>query len=277
MISLRKQVNTLLLAATFLVAMPFCTAQPNTSSVQTSIQPAAGYTKPQVIDLVNQIAAESPYMPPKLSNLLEQMNQNSTGPSFEETLQKIVATLLAIKITPEQRAQLNQIQSALIKNLQTYKVSGTSLAADWNGGFFVDTQDPRFTVTYKDARGNTKTRTYQADISLVGLNVELALRLNLIFFVGTDFNFHESNKVIELGKGMQVNPGLTLSLFSNFFLPLKLENIDYPMLALSLFDLTYVPFTNTSGGLFIASIVFGYPFLRDYISLVTGGTLTPVA
>src|SRR5205085_3803602 len=93
--------------------------------------------------------------------------------------------------------------------------------SDWNGAFLVDSQDPCFTVTYKDSKGNAKKRTYQADINLIGLNVELALRFNMIFFVGTDFNLALTNEVIELGTGIQISPFAVLSLFSDFFSPIK--------------------------------------------------------
>ena len=306
-----------LLAATFYIATSLA------AQTSSATQPANSYTKQQVLDIVNQIAADSPYMPKKLSSLLEEINE-SKPEELEGKLEKAITTLLAIKIKPEQRAQLEQIQAMLVKKLQNFKVSGASFAADFNGGFIVDTQDPRFTVTYKDAAGNTKTRTYQADISLVGLNIELALRLNLIFFVGTDFNFHESNKVIELGKGIQVSPFSVLSPFFDFlspvspFLPILdiamaervahepdlkdldgakigriimaftghknfannlvlqggLPLIDVLMYLLSHLNLTYIPFNNTPGGMIIVGAVVGYDNIN--LSMVTGGTLTPV-
>lgn len=241
------------------------------------------YTKQDIIRIVNQVSAEVA-VPPHFMPRLQEMTQAGKEVS-DDLLAKTVAMFLELGLSPEQKGQLQEINDALVNRLKSYKVSGFSFAFDPNGAFFVDTQNPQFTVTYKDAHGNVKTRTYLADISLLGLNLELAFRFNLIFFTNTDANFYDTDKQIQLGTGFQftlrpfVDNRVTIQWLEQMF-PGGIA-YDWPSYGriiaanLSQISITYAPFVNAPGGMFILGYSYGASWA--YASIINGGTLTPVA
>ncbi len=207
----------------------------------------------QALSLVEKIANNAEVPSASLLKHIEAARKAESDLSAEKLVQLVNATMkICIKtITNDEQKALNKIKTQLVRELQNFKVTGYSFCVDPNGAFFLDNQDPRFTVTYKDNDGNVKTRTYQADINLIGLSVELSIRCRWMFFTGTDFNFYDSNKVIELDTGIECR-----------FFPAPL------------FIISYIPFKNMNGALVTISIPIGIPFA--VISYVTGGTLTPV-
>jgi len=99
--------------------------------------------------------------------------------------------------------QINKkITESVAKKLSEYKITGFATTFDPNFAFFFDCQDPEFDVIYKNNKGDIKTRKYKAEINSIGLKFELAVKLDLIFFVDTDLNFYNSNEKIELSMGI---------------------------------------------------------------------------
>lgn len=243
------------------------------------------YSKKDLVDYLKEIAKQHPKLPKKIEKLLKEIKSSDDDDLNEEVFEKVFEKLISFNAAPEQAETMQAILNALVKKGQKFTVSGSSFCVDPNGGFILDTQDPKFTVTYKDAKGNVKKRMYKADIQLVGLNVELAFRFNWIFFTDENFNYHDSNKVITLGKGIQINPCKLYYLATHRLFdiwPRRLISNSAILTLLSLFDFTYIPFENAQGGMVIATLDLGFPNiiniapLGNIISLVKGGTLTPV-
>lgn len=182
--------------------------------------------------------------------------KQSAGSSFTE--QELITALDVLikgfdnKLTPETIAMLDDAKDALIRRLRNFNVTGFAVAFDPNGAFFWDTQDPEFDMIFKNAAGEVKHRRIQADIESIGLKVEFALNINIIFFIGTDLNYFDTVNKVNLGTGVEftiaVGPGITI---------------------------TYAPFRNASGALFMTTLGFGLKF--PSLSVVTGGNLSPVA
>jgi len=127
----------------------------------------------------------------------------------EEELMAILENIgikFSLRLKPEELTKISTAQSLIVSALKQYKITGSAFCIDTNGAFLINTLDPRFNVQYTNADGQTKTRTFQASINLLGLNLEIALRLNFIFFVGTDIDFYESSQPIQLGMGVEINP-----------------------------------------------------------------------
>lgn len=138
-----------------------------------------------------------------------------------------------------------------IEELKQYKPTGISFCVDPNVGLIWDNLDPAFTITYKNAAGQTKIRRYQASIDTIGLKLDFSIHLNLVFFTDSANDYYESNKVLQLGTGIQF--GFT-----------KVWGL----------GVIYAPFKNAPGGLLILSSCFGIG--GDGLCLVQGGTLIPV-
>jgi len=141
----------------------------------------------------------------------------------DEELLAIVQTMnteYADSLTEDTTKKLVNANELLATALKEYKATGSSFCIDPNGTCVVGNQDPRFVVTFKNTAGQLKQRTFQASIDLVGINIELGIRLNLISFVGTPLNFYDSFKPIELGMGVEIAPAkiyrLILFLYEKF-------------------------------------------------------------
>lgn len=139
----------------------------------------------------------------------------------------------------------------LANKLREYRVTGFSWSLDWNFAWFYNNQRPRINVAFKNNLGQFRYREFWSEITSVGFKLQFAYKLNLIFVTDTDFNFYDSNKVIELGSGIDLS--------ASFFWGL---------------DITYADFLNAPGGL----LVVGIPLFGSFpgISLVTGGRLVPL-
>ncbi len=112
--------------------------------------------------------------------------------------------------------------------MKQFKPTGFSFCVDPNIAFFYDNQNPAFDVKYVNNAGEIKTRKYQAEIKSLGLKFELTFKFNLIFFVGTDLDFYNTNKKIELGLGIDIESNII--------------------------DFTYASFKNAPGGIIILGI-----------------------
>ena len=174
--------------------------------------------------------------------------------------------------------------TVLANTLKKFRVSNGvvgSFCFDPNGAFFVDNLDPKITIRYKSENGEEKTRMYQASIDSIGFNLALSLNFNLVFFTG-NMDFLNTDKTLHLGKGVSSSilsntlkflftPKLAAKLFPHIGTISRsiLTNLIVPDI-----DILYVPFINAPGAMLIVSFQFGSS--ANGISLVTGGTLTPI-
>lgn len=169
---------------------------------------STAYTKEQMTELINKTAATLEHTSKRLRKDLQELKSNSS----QELIAQTITELVTHDITPEQRSTFVGMKKTIVDALKEYKVTGAAFTHGFNAAFFLNTQKPEFTVSYKNAAGDVKTRNYQAEMNFVGLNVEVGYRFNYIFFTNTDLNFFETDKKIELGTGVQiwpVNIGLT--------------------------------------------------------------------
>ncbi len=296
--------RALLISATLLatsINVSYAMAPVADSQESTATQAATAnkktMSKNDIVTTLCDIALKTAEMPAQIKLMVANLNSEEFS---ETTVIDLAGKMLALSghtLSPEQQKLLKDIKNALTKKLKSYKASGCSFAIDANGAFFVDTVDPQFTVTFKDPKGNILTRKYKAAVELIGFNVEFAIRPTLIFMTG-DVNFYDTNKTIELGTGVEISPTLFLKAYSfgGFWRRLINFAMEHPYGAspadeealmrstpwiekvwatpLSL-TFTYAPFKNTSGGIFMVSVPTGYT--TGSLSLVRGGTLTPVA
>ena len=248
--------------------------------------------KDDIIANISVLTTKLPFIPDALANQIKSAKNNPQKIS-DEALEKLIEDFFTLIPAPsvennEQSAHYNdlaQSQESLITLLKSYRVSGFSWSINPNFALIINKQDPTFTVTYRNPKGEIKNRTYQAAIDLVGINAEISCRFSLIFFTNTDANFYNTNKPIKLGRGLEI--GGSTALFT--LLRLDREMYRYCFETREIFgrqawlagDLIrgaksmYVPFINAPGGLIILSnCCIGLHF--GFVSMITGGTLTPV-
>lgn len=182
------------------------------------------------------------------------------------------------KLPKDLRETLDSSMFALAKRLSKFKITGFAYALDPNGAFFVDTQDPAFTVFFKNQNGEIKTMRLQADIESIGFKVQFSLNINFIFFVGADFNYIDAHEKINLGVGGEMSLSVIPAIIYFFVRSYELRRRLVSYLGASNFaDLlfTYVPFKKIKGGMLLTSLCLGITSAGS-LSVVTGGSLTPV-
>jgi len=148
-----------------------------------------------------------------------------------------------------------------VEEQKQYKPSGVAFCIDPNVGLIWDNLDPEFSITYQNAAGQKKVRNYQASIDTVGLKLDVSFRFNLVFFTDSANDYFESNKVLELGQGIEIGDW-----------PLRMLIPGLNLLPVGT-GLIYAPFKNAPGGLLIIDLNIGLG--GDGLCLVQGGTLTP--
>lgn len=153
--------------------------------------------------------------------------------------------------------------------LKQFKISGWSYSISPNVACILDSQSLHFPIFYTNSTGETKQRIYQASFKSIGLKLQCALKLYLIFFVNTNFDFYNSNETIQLGHGIEA------------LLPvqhlLKMFGISKSLCPVNP-EVTYISFTNTPGGLLLIGIPLGInPFGLNLSYVTSGGTLSPVS
>ncbi|MCK4651115.1 hypothetical protein KAT08_02970 [Candidatus Babeliales bacterium] len=173
--------------------------------------------------------------------------------------QEELSELIAQKLQVAEKEKKEKTQ-AIIKSLRKFKITGIATTVDPNLALIFDIQNPILQVIYKNSIGEIKTRKYQALVKSIGLKLEFDFKIDLIFIVGTDFNFYDSDKTIELGPGID----------------LKTNIIDF----------TYASFNNHDGGMIILGIpilgelsnflTYGISLCLVGISYVSGGYLIPI-
>lgn len=238
-----------------------CTAKniPNASSTSNSTRPTKVQSMDDAVSIVQAALDQTDLEKTVISDLKKKVHSKPAHSFKGEELQLLVNTILdqyGPNIPQGAQASLRSVLGFLNKELSIYNVSGFAFACDPNLGLIWNTQNPNFTAVFKDNQGNVKTRNYNASIESVGLKYSLAYNLNFIFFTG-DLNFDNSNKVLELGTGIDIS-------LTTLFPPLM-------VLPVSVFTL-YAPFTNAPGGILMIGIPLGF---AGGLSIVTGGTLIP--
>ena len=241
----------------------------------------------EILTHLNALSKNMPYMPGSIAKKLHRISNG--GKLSDDALTELISSVLKLAYpkptdsqeTTEHYKALKAIEDLLIKRLKSYRISGVSWAVDLNGAFFVDNQDPSFAVTYCNAKGEVKNRTYQASIDLIGLNIEFGCRFNLFFFTNTDANFYNTNKTIDLGHGVEIGGALLCGALGALTAPIYAgealinhQALLHLIILLQNMRLTYIPFNNAPGGLIILTFTLGPNFA--IASIVTGGTLTPI-
>ncbi len=204
----------------------------------------------------------------------------------------------------------NKIKNRFAEKMKDYKVTGFSFCVDPNFAFILDTQNPTFNITYKNSNGEIKSRKYKAEIHSLGIKWEATIKFNLIFFVGTDLNFYNTDKKIEIESGFDIESSIfdfTYAKFNNapggmiiFGIPVPQVAIfgpttlcaifDYPTLEQKLRDQSYATAINQTNDFWDALAIsqrteeilklskfFLFLFCGAGISLVTGGSLIPIS
>ncbi|MFH1461367.1 MAG: hypothetical protein ABIF12_00250 [bacterium] len=143
------------------------------------------------------------------------------------------------------------IKISLINALKKFKINGTAFqtAFDANIGFIYDNINPDIKICFKNKENKYLTKNYKSSISSIGIKLDAAFYIDLIFFIDTDINFFDSKDTIELGSGVSFNIG-----------------------AFSGLSFTYSSIKNAPGGILIIGIPFG--LFTPGISYVMGGKLT---
>jgi hypothetical protein len=97
------------------------------------------------------------------------------------------------------------VKEELIKYMKSFVASEMDVAVDPNFAFFWNTQNPNITVKFVNPDGSIRTRRYALKINSFGLKFEIAVRLDGIMIVGSDFNYYDSaNKEYDLGGGIDI-------------------------------------------------------------------------
>ena|GEM_PF-2677847 len=304
----KKRFLTGLISCLFSATLLFsCVAKDNqaTDRLPTQAQPKS---MEEAISTIEAAISKSDVEEKALVGLQKKMNSKPANSFTEEEIKLFINKLLnefGPDMPRDARDSLRGVLGFISKQLSSYKVSGIAFAFDPNIALIGDTKNPSFTVMFKNNEGKVKSRVYDARITSWGLKIAFSLNFNLIFITG-DIDFENSNKVLELGKGIDLalnpfqlilpNPNaernsmiielMIDSFFASFFrnpearsLSQILEDPRLPakkndMLRTPFVQLLtlYAPFTNAPGGMLMIGASLG---INDGISMVTSGTLTP--
>ena len=273
-----------------------CVAKDNeaTDKLPTQAQPKS---MEEAISTIEAAISKADLEEKVLVGLQKKINSKPANSFTEEEIKLFINKLLnefGPDMPRDARDSLRAVLGFIGKRLSSYKVSGMAFAFDPNIALIGDTQNPSFTIVFKDENGRVKSRDYDARITSWGLKIAFSLNFNLIFITG-DIDFENSNKVLELGKGIDLalNPlrfilpdqnaernRMALDLVTQGY-PL-LHVLEHPDLPAERSDLLrtpfvqlitlYAPFTNAPGGMIMIGAGLG---INGAISMVTNGTLTP--
>lgn len=236
--------------------------------------------KDDALARLDAIIVKTATVPAALRTELDRAKKRQANDALpEETISALIQnTFKAIgsSLSPQDRKTLDFAQDALEDCLSQYRVTGYAFTVDPNGAFFSDEQNPSFEVYFQAPGSNAfKKRRYNASINSFGLKIQFAIKLNLVFFTDTAFDFYSSDNEIELGTGIDLGLSSYLVLGSMFNLDWLKRSVT-PQL-----NFTYAPFKNAQGGIVIVGLTLGFDF--DFgsglgcsnLSVVTGGKLTP--
>ena len=126
----------------------------------------------------------------------------------EENLLEICNELLLHKnILGDQSTAILKIRNEIIEYLRDFTSTGIDVEVDPNVALIIDTQNPNFTVTFKNSEGKIKRRKYTLTIKSVGFKIELSIKIDVISIFGKNFNYYDTNKELKLGPGVDVGTG----------------------------------------------------------------------
>lgn len=191
-------------------------------------------------------------------------------------------SLLVFPALIAEQGVAKKVRNAVFANvLKKFKVSNEPIGSfcfDPNGAFFVDNQDPKIRIYYKNEKGETKTRLYQASIDSVGLKIALTLNFNLVFFTG-NLDYMNTNKTLHLGNGFSTGaPGFILAFILETLglIHVDLRNHNPLHNLIPMLEFTYCSLENAPGSLIIVSAQTPNLVNFNIASVITGGTLTPI-
>ncbi|MFH1254561.1 MAG: hypothetical protein V1646_03960 [bacterium] len=126
----------------------------------------------------------------------------------EEVLLEICNELLLHKnILDDQSTAILKIRNEIIEYLRSFTSTGIDVEVDPNVALIIDTQNPNFTVTFKNSEGKIKRRKYALIIKSIGFKIELSIKIDIISIFGKNFNYYDTNKELKLGPGVDVGTG----------------------------------------------------------------------
>lgn len=183
-----------------------------------------------------------------ITRIKQILDQDISIPKTEENLLVMCNELLPYKnLLGDKSSEVLNIQNEIVQYLRSFNASGIEVAVDPNIALILDTQNPDFIVTFKNAEGKIKRRKYALKIFSVGFKIELSIKVDVISIIGNNFNYYETNKPINLGAGIDIAGG---------WLGLTICKIEEFGCALLLFG-----------------VIFG---ISGAVSYVYKGTMTPI-
>jgi hypothetical protein len=230
---------------------------------------------------------------PKISLFI----QTSSDLSEEDLIDMCDQILLYRKDISSKAGNVETIKNELIDYLRNFVASEMDIPeVDLNFAFFVNEQNPDFTVIFKNPAGEIRTRKYALKIKSVGLKFELVIKIDAIKILGSGFNYYDSmNKEYELGFGFDMGyypdfygtcaytNNINIAIAAQDFLPTISLFVKGKWRAKSLVGacLTFAKIKETNCLLMIGGIAFGlggsFTWTGIEGALVTGGKMTPIA
>lgn len=157
--------------------------------------------------------------------------------------------------------QFQAITKTLVSQLKEYKISGAGFAVHPSWSFFYGPQNFNAALVFKNSKGEARSRIVNLKYESIGIQGDLAWRIDYIFAVGTDLSFFSTKTPLEFDLGATCAAHLL------------------PIFALAGSDLgvSILPFKNAKGSLVIVHGGPGLHFPAGIAVITSGGTMTPQA
>ncbi|MCF7799823.1 hypothetical protein K9L05_02220 [Candidatus Babeliales bacterium] len=97
---------------------------------------------------------------------------------------------------------IKKAKKEIKEKLKKFKITGMATTWDANLALIYNSQNPTFTMSYKNSDGKIKTKKYESAIQSLGYKFQFDIKIDFIFFTNNDFSLYEGKKNIELGLGI---------------------------------------------------------------------------
>ena len=155
-----------------------------------------------------QVLLEERVYNPRLASFVKE----SAVATEEELIEFCDQLLLYQKDLGSKANDVENIKNELISYLRSFVASGMDVGeVDINFAFIYDEQDPDFTVIFKNPAGEVRTRKYALKIWSIGAKFEIAIKVEGIAILGSDFNYYDS-----IGKEYNLGSGIDFGLYPKF-------------------------------------------------------------
>lgn len=121
----------------------------------------------------------------------------------------------------ENYQQFQKITKDLLTQLKGFKISGVGFASHPSFSIIYGPQDFNTDLVFKNAKGETRSKTFNLKYHSVGIQAALAWRFDLIFAINTDLSLYSTCKPLEFGTGFVggfvpfIHPGFTILPFKD--------------------------------------------------------------